>query len=147
MPDLEAQVRNSLTSTMQGPNPPVKTVHDLTAYLRSLPPPPSLLKARDAIDPEAFKRGAKIFARQKCGTCHTPPTYTFPKTYDVGLRDEAGEKNFNPPSLRGLSQAGPYFHDNRALTLPEVFTRYRHEMDRTISPKEIDDLLHFLNSL
>lgn len=147
MPDLEAQVRNSLKSTLQGPEPSAKTVRDLTAYLKSLPPPPGLIKARDALDPAAFKRGKKIFAREKCAVCHAPPTYTSAKTYDVGLRDEAGEKLFNPPSLRGISQAGPYFHDNRAFSLQEVITRYRHELTGPLSSQELSDLLHFLGSL
>jgi mono/diheme cytochrome c family protein len=147
MPDLESQVRNSLKSTMQGPSPSAETVRDLTAYLKSLSPPPALLKARHMMDPEAYKRGKKIFAREKCASCHTPPTYTSAKTYDVGLRDEAGEKLFNPPSLRGLSQAGPYFHDNRAFSLDDVFTRFRHELTGTLSRQELSDLLHFLRSL
>ena len=99
------------------------------------------------MDQEAYKRGGKIFARHKCATCHTPPLYTSAKTYDIGLRDEAGEKNFNPPSLRGLSQAGPYFHDNRAQTLEEVFTRHRHQLSAPLSSQELSDLLHFLGSL
>jgi YVTN family beta-propeller protein len=147
MPDLEAQVRNSLRSTLQGLDPSTEAVRDLTTFLKTLPPPPGLSKARNTIDSEAFQRGKKIFARQKCATCHTPPTYTSPKTYDVGLRDEAGEKQFNPPSLRGLSQAGPYFHDNRALSLREVFSRYRHELAGALSNQELSDLLHFLEGL
>jgi YVTN family beta-propeller protein len=147
MPNLEAQVRNSLTSTLQGPPPSDRQVRDLTAFLRTLPPPPSLLTARGQIDPAAVKRGRRVFARQKCGTCHTPPTYTSPQAYDVGLRDEASGSRFNPPSLRGLSQAGPYFHDNRAGTLEEVFTRYRHELAGQLSDQELADLLHFLRSL
>ena len=147
MADLEAQVRNSLKSTMQGPEPSAEMVRDLTAYLRTLPPSPSVLKARGTLDPDAQKRGAKVFARQKCATCHTPPTFTSAKTYDVGLRDEAGEKLFNPPSLRGISQAGPYFHDNRAISLREVFSRYRHELSGALSERELTDLLYFLGSL
>src|SRR5207248_10565931 len=36
MADLEAQVRTSVTSTMQGPAPSVEQVRDLTAFLRTL---------------------------------------------------------------------------------------------------------------
>jgi cytochrome c peroxidase len=125
----------------------VDQVSDLTAFLRTLTPPPSLPRARGSIDPEAFSRGRRVFARHKCATCHAPPTYTAPGSYDVGLRDEAGGTHFNPPSLRGLSQAGPYFHDNRALTLAEVFTRYRHELAGDLSDQELRDLLYFLSSL
>jgi YVTN family beta-propeller protein len=147
MADLEAQVRTSVKSTMQGPEPSAEQVHDLTAYLRTLAPPPGLRKARGGMDPEALKRGRKVFAREKCATCHTPPTYTSPKAYDVGLRDELGGSHFNPPSLRGVSQGGPYFHDNRARTLEEVFTRYRHQLTGPLSEQEVRDLVHFLGSL
>lgn len=147
MPDLETQVRSSLKSTMQGPAPQEDHIHDLTAFLRTLAPPPSMLKALGTIDPQVLSRGRQVFARQKCATCHTPPTYTSPKTYDVGLRDETGQAHFNPPSLRGLSQGGPYFHDGRALTLEEVFTRYRHELSGELSKQELGDLLHFLGSI
>jgi YVTN family beta-propeller protein len=147
MPDLETQVRTSVKSTMQGQNPSAEQVRDLTAYLRTLSPPPGLLKARATIDAESLRRGRKVFAREKCATCHTPPTYTSPKAYDVGLRDEAGGSHFNPPSLRGVSQGGPYFHDNRARTLEEVFTRYHHQLAGPLSAQEVRDLVHFLGSL
>jgi YVTN family beta-propeller protein len=147
MKDLEAQVRNSVKSTMQGRAPSAEQVRDLTAFLRTLAPPPSPVQARGAVDAEAFKRGRRVFARQKCATCHAPPAYTSPKTFDVGLRDELGGAHFNPPSLRGLSQAGPYFHDGRARTLREVFTRYRHQLSGELSAQEVRDLLYFLGSL
>ena len=146
MPDLETQVHTSVKGTMQGRPPTAEQVRDLTAFLRALSPPPSLAKARGKIDVEALQRGRKVFARQKCAACHVPPTYTSPKAYDVGLRDEAGETKFNPPSLRGLSQAGPYFHDNRAATLEEVFVRFRHQLSGELSAQELQDLLEFLQS-
>src|SRR5262249_50790503 len=147
MKDLESQVRTSLTSTMQGPKPTVDQVRDLTVFLRTLTPPPSLLQARGTLDAAAAQRGQRVFTRQKCGQCHTPPTYTSSKTYDVGLRDEAGGTHFNPPSLRGLSQGGPYFHDNRARTPGDVLTRYHHQLSGNLSDQELSDLLHFLDSL
>src|SRR5436190_15568847 len=61
MGDLETQVRTSLKSTMQGPEPSAAQVRDLTAYLRTLAPPPSLRRARGTIDEEAFKRGRRVF--------------------------------------------------------------------------------------
>jgi cytochrome c peroxidase len=147
MADLKTQVRHSVTSTMHGRNPTAEQVRDLTAYLKTLSPPPALAKARGMNDPDSLKRGQRVFEREKCAKCHTPPFYTSAGTYDVGLRDEAGETHFNPPSLRGVSQAGPYFHDNRAGSLEEVFSRYRHKLANQLSAEELNDLLHFLNSL
>jgi YVTN family beta-propeller protein len=147
MKHLEDQVRTSLTSTMQGPAPSAAQVRDLTAFLKTLAPPPAVLQAREMIDVEARDRGRRVFVRENCATCHVPPTYTSPHTYDVGLRDEAGGSRFNPPSLRGLSQAGPYFHDNRAVTLEEVVTRHSHRLPHRLSDRELADLLHFLQGL
>ena len=147
MKELQNQVRTSLKSTMQGPDPGADQIEDLTAFLQTLSPPPSLLGARGVVNSEAVQRGRKVFAKEKCALCHVPPTYTSPKTYDVGLRDELGGTQFNPPSLRGVSQGGPYFHDNRAVTLEEVFTRYRHQLSDKLSGQELSDLLWFLGSL
>ncbi|HEY1376681.1 MAG TPA: hypothetical protein VGF55_07795, partial [Gemmataceae bacterium] len=66
---------------------------------------------------------------------------------DVGLSDEAGHRTFNPPSLRGVSQAGPFFHDGRAADLAEVFTRHRHQITGDLTARERDDLLAFLEDL
>jgi YVTN family beta-propeller protein len=147
MPDLESQVRQSVRSTMQGQQPADGQVRDLAAYLRTLAPPPSLARLRGELDEVAVRRGGEVFRRQGCAGCHAPPAYTSAKTYDVGLVDEAGARMFNPPSLRGVSQGGPYFHDGRAATLEEVFTRHRHQVQGEPTRAELDDLLAFLRSL
>lgn len=147
MTELEAQVRTSIKSTMQGRTPSAEDVRDLTAFVQTLPAAPSLLSARGIDDPETVKRGRKVFVREKCASCHAAPSYTSAKTYDVGLHDEAGGKLFNPPSLRGVSQAGPYFHDNRAATLEDVFVRFRHQLPEPLTTQELSDLLRFLESL
>jgi YVTN family beta-propeller protein len=143
MPTLEAQIQKSVTTTMRGLPLSEEQVADLAAYLRTLPPPPRLPIA----DTSAIERGRAVFERHSCHTCHAPPTYTSAKTYDVNLPDEAGHRAFNPPSLRGLVHGGPYFHDNRASSLEEVFTRYRHQLTRELSPQELSDLAAFLRSL
>jgi cytochrome c peroxidase len=148
MKTLEEQTRNSIKSTMQGSKSPrPEVVSDLVAYLKSLPPAPSLRTARGESDPAIEKRGRKIFVREKCASCHAPPTYTTPKTYDVGLVDEVGGKLFNPPSLRGVSQGGPHFHDGRAATLEDVFAKHRHELSRPLEPGELADLVYYLRGL
>jgi YVTN family beta-propeller protein len=145
MPDLESQARKSILTTMHGPNPTAEQVQDLAAFLRTLSPPPPLRPEK--VDEAAVRRGQKVFAGQGCGRCHTPPTYTSSKTYDVGLEDEVGNRHFNPPSLRGVSQGGPYFHDNRAASLEEVFTRFGHQLNRELNEQDLTDLLAFLREL
>ncbi len=147
MADLESQIRQSIRSTMHGAKPTEAQVNDLAAYLRSLPPPPSLLKSRGKLDEASFERGRGVFTREKCGDCHAAPAYTTPRTYDVWAREEAGGTHFNPPSLRGVSQGGPHLHDSRARTLDEVFTRYAHPRGVKLSEADLRDLLHFLGGL
>jgi YVTN family beta-propeller protein len=147
VPDLSAQVRKSVETTMRGNRLSADQVRDLTAYLETLSPPPARARLVGKLDEAAMRRGREVFARHACATCHTPPTYTSGKTYDVGLADEAQLKMFNPPSLRGAGQGGPYFHDGRAATLAEVFSRYRHQVKGELTKQELGDLLEFLESL
>jgi len=85
--------------------------------------------------------------RLGCNECHRSPGYTTPAAYDVGVHDKLGNTHFNPPSLRGISQRERYSHDNRARTLREVFTRFKHGYYDRTSPTWLSDLLTFLNSL
>jgi YVTN family beta-propeller protein len=142
-PDLAGQVRKSILTTMRGSRVRDEQVQDLTAYLRTLTPPPPARKPDEA----SVSRGRAAFDRHGCVKCHAPPTYTSPKTYDVGLHDEAGNVAFNPPSLRGVGQAGPYLHDGRAATLEEVFVRYAHPGPNPIPRGEVGDLVNFLRNL
>jgi YVTN family beta-propeller protein len=148
MPDLESQVRKSILTTMHGRAPSDQQVRDLAAFLRSLPPPPALASsAGHGAKNGTVERGRTIFHDQGCARCHAPPVYTSSKTYDVGLHDEVGNTHFNPPSLRGVSQGGPYFHDNRAVALEDVITKYRHQLKSELSKGEQQDLISFLRSL
>lgn len=146
--ELELQIRKSVETTMQGKKPTAGQVEELVAYLQTLAPAPALGRTRENMDKTAVRRGQEVFGRQQCGKCHITPSYTSPKTYDVGTGDEsAGDTLFNPPSLRAVSQAGPYFHDGRATTLKEVFTRHRHQLKSPLEREELEELLAFLESL
>jgi YVTN family beta-propeller protein len=147
VPDLAAQVRKSVETTMRGKALSAEQVRDLTAYLESLAPPPARDRLVGKLDETAEGRGRDVFGKQGCTTCHAPPAYTSPKVHDVGLADEAGLKTFNAPSLRGAGQGGPYFHDGRAATLAEVLTRHRHQLKAELPKAELDDLLTFLRNL
>lgn len=147
MASLSEQIRKSILTTMHGAKPSEEEIRDLEAYLRTLPPPPPSNPITRKSDEAAARRGQEVFHKQNCGSCHPPPTYTSAKTYNVGLTDEVGNTLFNPPSLRGVGQGGPYFHDNRAATLSEVFTRHRHQLKTDLNDQQIADLLVFLRSL
>jgi cytochrome c peroxidase len=140
--ELREQLRMSIRTTMNGPAPTDEQLADLEAYLRTLTPPPG-----QHATPEAVGRGRQVFEAQKCAHCHAPPTFTTPKTYDVGLADEVGKTRFNPPSLRGAGHGTAFFHDGRAATLEEVFTRHGHQVPKDLARKDLDDLLAFLGTL
>jgi cytochrome c peroxidase len=67
--------------------------------------------------------------------------------FEVGLEDSQGNRRFNPPSLRGVGQRAPYFHDNRAATLEDVFQVHEHQLKRTLTDGEVADLAVFLRSI
>jgi YVTN family beta-propeller protein len=142
--DLESQIRQTIETTMRGRPLTAEQVGDLAAYLRTLPPPPALAKVAGAADAQTVDRGRQLFAREGCAACHQPPGFTSAKTYRVG---EANDPLLNPPSLRGVGQGGPYFHDNRAASLAEVFTRHRHQVRNGLEQRELDDLLSYLRTL
>lgn len=146
---LEEQVRNSIIKTMQKDSPPTdEQVEALAAFVRSLPPPPPVDVARGEFDAEAVQRGKAAFVELKCARCHEPPLYTTPKTYDVGIHDQIGNKHFNPPTLIGVGQRGPFFHDNRAKSLTDVFSEFGHQLDgKTLTESQLRDLVAFLRSL
>jgi YVTN family beta-propeller protein len=147
VPDLASQIRKSVEGTMRGKQLSAEQERDLTAYLETLTPPPARARLLGKLDETAVGRGRVVFGKQECTTCHAPPAYTSVKKHDVGLTDEAGLKAFNAPSLRGVGQAGPYFHDGRSATLAEVFTRHRHQIKGDLGKRDLDDLLTFLESL
>jgi cytochrome c peroxidase len=147
MPDLETQIKQSVTSTMRGKSIKAEDVKDLAAFLRTLPPPPPLSRLRGEVESAAIARGQEVFRSQGCSRCHTPPFFTSPGTYNVGIPDEAGLTKFNPPSLRGVSQGGPYFHNNSALTLRDVLAVRKHQLMSELSQRQLDDLVSYLQSL
>ncbi len=117
-------------------------LYALTRYVYSLQPPPN---------PNAFdalaERGEKIFERERCAKCHTPPLYTnnkltpaegfqIPpehlKTYDIlrnsvgtdstlALRTRRGTGYYKVPSLKGLWYRNMFPHDGSCSTLEDWF--------------------------
>ena len=89
--------------------------------------------------------GQKIFAREGCTMCHTPPLYTNNKltlakgftrpddapadvlTVTVGtdpglaLETRKGTGYYKIPSLKGVWYRGHYLHDGAAASLEEMF--------------------------
>lgn len=141
--DLTEQTHKSIKTTMQGPDPTEQQLAALVAYMQSLAPPPQIAPA----DPAQVTRGAAVFKSHDCATCHAPPAFTSADVYDVGLKDQNGRTEFNPPSLRGVRYRGPFLHDHRAATLREVFVKHQHPHEGEWKADELADLIAFLESL
>jgi mono/diheme cytochrome c family protein len=146
---LQDQIDKSLRDSMHAPKFSGEQVHDLLSYLHTLSPAPPLepVTANEE-DRRQIERGQSVFASRGCVRCHIPPlTYSSHDPHDVGFADEAGQRKFNAPSLRGVGQGRRFLHDNRAATLEEVFTKYRHKIGPGIPADDLADLLRFLRSL
>ena len=146
MHDLEPQIKKSVETTMRGRSPRDEQVQALTAFLKTLPAAPSV-DVSENVEPESLARGKAVFETRHCTRCHVPPEYTSSATYDVGLKDEFDYAKFNPPSLRGVGQRDELFHDNRAKSLRDVLTRFKHQLEEELPPGDLTDLLAFLRSL
>jgi YVTN family beta-propeller protein len=147
---LASQIHKSIESTMQGKETGRLTkenVAALQAFVRTMPPPPSLAAARGEFNHAAIRRGSVLFEKHNCLQCHRPPIYSSKSVFDVGIHDEVGQKKFNPPSLLGVSQRGPYFHDGRAKALRNVFDEFNHPSGLQMDAGEVDDVVEFLKSL
>ncbi|HVV17523.1 MAG TPA: c-type cytochrome [Polyangia bacterium] len=123
----------------------------LAAYMATIPPEPSPFVTPGArgLDPEA-RRGLALF-RDRCAGCHRlvgdsargdrvpepqlearllagQVALTAADRMDVGT-PVLGDGGNNPPSLRGVWEAAPYFSDGSARTLEEALRRTDPDAD------------------
>lgn len=119
-----------------------EALYGLALYIYSLQPP----RNPTPFDEKA-KAGEKIFAREGCTMCHTPPLYTsnkltlardftppkeVPATLDIlplsvgtdpglALATRKGTGYYKVPSLKGVWYRGHYLHDGSVASLEEMF--------------------------
>lgn len=145
---LEEQVEKSIKTTMRGPQPTAQQVAAITAFVETLVPPPGISLARSEVDFTKQKQGRAIFESAGCVECHrADQEYTTAENYDVGLVDVEGNREFNPPSLRGVSQKPRLLHDRSAHDYREALQIHPNGKPLELSADEWDALNHFLNSL
>jgi hypothetical protein len=136
---------------------PLEVRAALARYLERIPtePSPFVPMAATAL-PSAARRGLEVF-RDGCATCHrlvedsaaaaeVPEgeverrllagqlALTSPRLYDVGT-PVLGSGGNNPPSLRGVWGAAPYFNDGSARSLEEVLARTDPNAPRVHGPE------------
>ncbi|AKU97363.1 Di-heme cytochrome c peroxidase family protein [Labilithrix luteola] len=107
------------------------------------------------------RRGRDVFEKN-CMTCHNTPNVFNNLTNTEALGNGVRPPNFPTfapavPQLRGVKDAGPYFHDNSMATLEDVVDYFNSdEYNRSadgknfpihMSRKERSDLLEFLQIL
>ena len=127
----------------------------LAAFIDSLQVPLSPAHAHGEPLTGAEQRGRAIFDDPAlgCVTCHPPPLYTDQQAHDVGTAtaDERIGPAYDTPSLRGLYDSAPYFHDGSALTLRDTLTRPspggEHDVQGVLAEDEIQALIDFLMAL
>jgi hypothetical protein len=127
---------------------PDEALYALALYVYSLQPPtnPNPFDAR-------AEAGQALFARERCGRCHTPPLYTnnrltlaqgFKPPDDaaedilrvsvgtdpgLALRTRKGTGYYKVPSLKGVWYRGHYLHDGAVGSLEEMFDAGRLQDD------------------
>jgi cytochrome c peroxidase len=150
--DLGAGVVKSYTETMFGPTPRPEEVQAVLAFLGTLEQPPNPHRGPGGKLSAAAERGSQVFSgKGRCDRCHAGNEYTSERNYDVKLEpDGSPYRRWNPPSLCGLWDRGPYLHDGRAATLDDLL-RGPHAPEKlggeALTPAERDDLIAFLRSL
>jgi cytochrome c peroxidase len=144
---LPAAVEKSLTQTLWGKKPTADDVEAVVAFLGTLEHPPN-----PRVRGEAAERGKALFqGKARCARCHQGEYYTSSLTYDVKLPpDGSAYDTWNPPSLRGVYDRGPFLHDGSAETLDELL-RLPHAPEKlggkALTAEERRDLVAFLESL
>ena len=128
-----------------------EVLYAIGAYLLSLEPP----RNPDMASPDVLTYGERVFQREGCATCHTPPDYTSAKLtlaegwqspldhpnradilpVSVGtdpgltLRTRKGTGFYKIPSLRGVWYRPRLLHDGSLASLEEMFDQARLTAD------------------
>ncbi len=150
--DLGAAVTKSLTQTMFGPEPTPAEAKALVAFLETIEQPPNPHRGANGEVSVAAAQGRALFhGKARCTRCHHGEEYTSESSYDVQLEpDGSPYRLWNPPSLRGLFDRGPYLHDGRAKSLEAVLQDF-HAPEKLgaqpLTPEERHALIEFLKSL
>ena len=126
---------------------------------------------------EPAKRGMKLVEDVGCTACHTGPDFAGPampvgtgfyqkfptnENNDYVIRynlkgdtgryaatkNEDDKHMWRVPSWRNVALTAPYFHNGSVATLDEaVRVMAKTQLDKTLTDKEVEDIVAFLNSL
>lgn len=122
-----------------------------------------LLKGNDQALTALELKGADLFLKTGCTTCHTGPLIGGNQYMKVGLvnpyatsdlgrfdvtKDNDDKFKFKVPTLRNITLTAPYFHDGKIATLPEAVKKMAwHQLGKELKEDETAAIVAFLGSL
>lgn len=180
--------KTAFDSALGGPADARKVTMALAAFVRTLRSEDAPWDRYEKNDKEAVSKvavaGFEVFrdtSKANCSLCHLPPLYTDGLFHNTGIGfdkenpdmgrgkyladNKPDDPNvqammgaFKTPTLRSITESGPYFHDGRAATLEQAVdimlgggienpNRDEKLQKRTIKPEEKKALIEFLKSL
>lgn len=117
--------------------------------------------AHELLSPQELG-GYETFVDVGCATCHTGPGINggieklgkaaFFESKDQGVFEETGKERdrqmFKVPTLRNVTETGPWFHDGGQTDLPQVVRiMAKHQLGKELSDAQVADILAFLSTL
>jgi len=122
-----------------------------------------LLKGNDKALTALERKGADLFLKTGCTTCHTGPLIGGNQYMKVGLvnsyattdlgrfdvtKDNDDKFKFKVPTLRNIALTAPYFHDGKIATLPDAVKKMAwHQLGKELKEDETTAIVAFLGSL
>ncbi|WP_395752224.1 cytochrome-c peroxidase [Prosthecobacter sp.] len=118
---------------------------------------------KDALSAEE-KKGFSTFAKTGCVTCHNGVAVggmmyqklgllkAWPDLTDNGRSDitksDSEKFFFKVPSLRNITETGPYLHNGSVKTLDEMVRKMaEYQLGKTLSDEEVNSIVAFLKAL
>ena len=128
----------------------------LAAYVASLDKmPDSPYRYSRRFNRQKRNWGKQTFDRN-CAQCHSGSDYTDKQRHDVGTVQPSSGKGINlnlvgvgfeTPTLKGLWDTAPYFHNGQAPRLVDTLRLAAHGNSSSLTSTERGELVHFLLSL
>lgn len=140
----------TFTGLMSGSGLTPPELDALAAFIDSLRPIASPLRAADGSLTSPAVAGAAVFRNSGCASCHAPPLFTDRQLHDVGTGSavhgvpEGQGPRFKTPALRELWDSSPYLHDGRAPSLRDAIAQHT---SARLSEADADVIVAFLQQL
>ncbi len=146
-PDAEACVRKGIRHIQFAVRPEADAAC-IDEFMKAMVavPSPHLVDGKLS---EQAQRGQLVFKKAKCDVCHSGEYFTDMQMHDVKTRAEFDRRDdWDTPTLLEVWRTAPYLHDGRYVTMKQLFTEGKHELQEVnLTEQEIDDLCEYVLSL